>query len=394
MPGRVPCGAEDRNGRVFHPREVAQGVADLRGTLVGSEFDRVDGRLRHDPGESVSAEGGVFVAVGVERPLAQVGIVDRYGDAVRGGEFVHELHIGVEPGRDRLLRIFRAVVRKRHEGPGDGEVALEQRDAVIGNGAFVARRRSRAAQSVCDRVAINGKSPLSFKFAFGEFVAAEQIAETEEFDISVEGASDSDRVFVAEDHHILPRHHVAGAEVRAAVDGEPHPGERPEVLVVRDRHRTRAGNDHVASAGVESALNADVAVEQRESAVDGEIPLARHHAARAGDEAAQRGNAGAAGEFSRGGDRRADIDLKQTVFAVFDPKPLAVPLDVDLGTVGKFHIAAEGHVQTGGDALDAAADGLEHQPGGAERHVEVADADGHAVQISVHDADGAAKLVA
>ena len=290
------------------------------------------------------------------------------------------------------MSILRAAEDERHRSGsgGNAEVDLEQARPVVGDDVLLTCRGRRGAA----QIAVAGSGALERTQSPGaDLVAAQEIARPEQIHVAVEGAFDAHRELVAEDHHVLPRHHVATGEIRAAVDGKPHTRQRSEVLAVRDRHRTRAGNDHTARTRIEFSRDADAAVEQRERAVDGKEPLGRQDGAGPGDKAAQRGNAGAAGDLARRGDGRADVDLEQTVFAVFDPQPVAVPLDVDLGAVGEPHTAAEGHVQTGRDAIDAAADGLEHQPGGAERHVEVADADGHAVQIPAHDGDGAAELV-
>ena len=393
MSGGAAVRAEDGYGRIFQRREIAQRIADGGASSGSANRHRTDDRSRSVPFECIAAKGGVFVAVGIERPLARICVVDRYGDAVRGGEFVHELHIVVEPGRDRLLRIFRAVVRKRHVGPGDGEVALEHRDAVIGNDAFIARRRSWAAQSVCDGVAINGKSPLSFKFAFGEMVAAEQIAGAEEFDISVEGASDSDRVFVAEDHDILPRHDVTAAEVCEGIDRHAHPAERTEDLFARDLHRAGAGNGKLAAVGVEFTGDADASGEHAECAVQREIAVVDMEFSSACDEPAQRSQGSGAGVLAGSGDFGVERQFGEIVVALVQPQPVDFERQVLLGTKRQPNRGVEADRQSGRHAVESARDALQHHPGRAEGDIQAVHPDVHAVDAAVHDADVASERI-
>ena len=148
--GRVPECAENRNCRVFQRREFAQRVVDRRTTAARAGRYRSDDRLLHGLLEGVCAEGRVFVAVGVERPLAQTGVVDGDGDAVQTGEFIDDLHIVIQPGLDRGLRVLDAVVdqRRRSGGGGDGEGDLEERRTEFGNGVlFAGRGRSPAPQT-------------------------------------------------------------------------------------------------------------------------------------------------------------------------------------------------------------------------------------------------------
>ena len=267
--------AVDGELNVRRTGQVAERVADRRAPGVRADRDRCDDRFRQAFFHGENAELGVLVAIGVQSPFAGSGIVHCDGDEISAGQFAHDLHVFIGAGRNRSLRVFHPVATQRDRGAAAVQFELEQTQPGIVDGDGLARRRLGSASQRCrDGFALGQNAPQIFR-AVGEVVAAEQIAGAEEFDIAVERASDAYVVHVFEDIDDRPCHQIFLSKVGEGIHGHSHAGQRPPFVLalVRQGHRTFAGNGETAVRSIERTGDLDVLPHHVIVSFEGEIPV-------------------------------------------------------------------------------------------------------------------------